>query len=431
MPFISVLVPTRERCETLHYALKTLCDQEFSDVEFIVSDNFSNDDTAGVVKRFDDPRIRYIRTPQRLSMTENFCFALGHAQGTYVTVLGDDDGFTPGALSVLAKWALQTGADAIKWHAASYYWPNHSRPERRGALEVPLLTADWNVSAKAAFTAGKWGLLRWDILPIIYGGLVKLEVMNRIRALTGEYLLSHIPDVYSAFAISGTIDRYIYTEYPFSTLGFSGRSMASAYHSSWTTGEINSSDTFSVFLQESDVALHPDFQGGDLRLESAAMLDCLYRVRDSIFKGRLYIPFSAWLYRLVFEANRVNEPLRSDLMSRLQKIAYGRHRGWLFSAFLKRFAVSKMLRTAAEHRRGWLLRPFLRRFTSSKFPHTRKVVEAGRLALNGAEFEVADIEGACRLVGKLRPIPTVPLVLRDAGFMDLLKLKQMRRSWTS
>src|ERR1035441_9201470 len=107
MPFISVLVPTRERCETLHYALKTLCDQDFPDVEFIVSDNFSNDDTAGVVKRFDDPRIRYIRTPRRLSMTENFCFALGHARGTYVTILGDDDGFTPGALSVLAKWALQ------------------------------------------------------------------------------------------------------------------------------------------------------------------------------------------------------------------------------------------------------------------------------------------------------------------------------------
>jgi glycosyltransferase involved in cell wall biosynthesis len=87
MPFISVLVPTRERSETLYFALKTLCAQDFADAEFIVSDNASEDDTASIVAGFKDPRVRYIRTPKRVSMTSNFNFAIEHARGTYVIAL--------------------------------------------------------------------------------------------------------------------------------------------------------------------------------------------------------------------------------------------------------------------------------------------------------------------------------------------------------
>src|SRR5580692_212973 len=158
MPFVTVIIPTRERCETLQLALQTVCGQDFDDAEFIVSDNVSEDDTANVVAGFSDPRVRYIRTPKRLSMSDNYSFALGHARGTYVTILGDDDGLIPGALSVLAHWARATGTDAISWQEATYYWPTHSLPERRGRLQVPLLNVNWSVSAKAAFTAAKWSM---------------------------------------------------------------------------------------------------------------------------------------------------------------------------------------------------------------------------------------------------------------------------------
>jgi len=165
-----------------------------------------------------------------------------------VTILGDDDGLAPGALSTLAQWTRATGADAISWQEATYYWATHSLPERRGRLQIPLLNVNWNVSAKAAFTASKWSMLRWNYLPIIYGGLVKRDVMNRIRDRTGEYILSHIPDVYSAIAICGVIERYIYTEYPFSTFGFSGKSMASAYQLTWSTGTVSAIDIYDVFF---------------------------------------------------------------------------------------------------------------------------------------------------------------------------------------
>ena len=410
MPFVSVIIPTRERCETLRSALKTVCSQDFADAEFIVSDNVSEDDTAKIVAGFNDPRIRYIRTPNRLSMSGNYSFALSCARGTYVTILGDDDGLIPEALSVLANWARATGTDAISWQEATYYWPTHSLAERCGRLQVPLLNVNWNVSAKAAFAASKWSMLRWNYLPIIYGGMVKRDVLNRIRDRTGEYILSHIPDVYSALAICGTIGQYIYTEYPFSTFGFSGKSMASAYQSSWSAGTTSTAKTYDIFLNENSIGPHPDFPVGNLPLENAAMIDCLYRVRDALFGGRLFIPDSVWLYRLLREANSAKEPLRSELTSRLDEIAAQRQRRWLVHSLLRLSRAKQALEQATYA--------------------SELTVEEAKLNIDSTKFGVTDIYGACNLVAKLRQLPSGVPRFENVGLRKLLGLRRLKRKWT-
>jgi glycosyltransferase involved in cell wall biosynthesis len=411
MTYISVILPTRERSDTLQSALKTVCEQDYPDMEILVSDNVSEDDTAAVVARFNDPRIRYIRTPQRLSMTGNYCFALGHARGTYVTILGDDDGFVPGALSVLARWARATGADAISWQQGTYFWPTYSLPDRRNQLQIPVLDLNWNVSAAAAFTAAKWGFLRWTYMPIIYGGLVKLDVMNRLRERTGEYLLSHFPDVYSAIALCTIIKHYIYTEHPISVFGYSGKSMASVYSSSRITGEASAADTFGVFLKENTTELHPDFPVGDLRLESAAILDCLYRVKDALFGGRLFVPDTIWLYRLLRETNHISEPLRSEMLSRLNSIARQRRRRWPAHLLL----LLSSIKSAAEQTHPYSI---------------SKQIEEANLKIDATKFDVADIYSACNLVAKLRPLPTDVPTFSDAGLWDFLKLRRTKQRLT-
>ena len=46
----TVVVPTRERCETLGATLQSCLDQDHPDLEVIVSDNASLDDTRAVVE---------------------------------------------------------------------------------------------------------------------------------------------------------------------------------------------------------------------------------------------------------------------------------------------------------------------------------------------------------------------------------------------
>jgi len=102
---MTVVIPTRERCATLPFALRTCIEQDYADLEILVSDNASRDDTAAVVATFHDPRIRYVNTGTRCSMTRNWEFALQRVTGDYVTFIGDDDGLLPGAVRDVAAFS--------------------------------------------------------------------------------------------------------------------------------------------------------------------------------------------------------------------------------------------------------------------------------------------------------------------------------------
>ena len=69
---ISIIIPTRDRAEVLRYSLASCARIIDRELEIIVSDNSSVDDTPAVVAKFQDSRIRYVRTPQRYSMRAKF-----------------------------------------------------------------------------------------------------------------------------------------------------------------------------------------------------------------------------------------------------------------------------------------------------------------------------------------------------------------------
>ncbi|TQM79003.1 glycosyl transferase family 2 [Saccharothrix saharensis] len=92
---VSVLMPTYRQAHFLPRAVGSLLDQTFRDWELIVVDDGSTDDTADVIARWDDPRIKY----HRLVRNEGLGYALGYALraavGTYVAYLPSDDHYDP------------------------------------------------------------------------------------------------------------------------------------------------------------------------------------------------------------------------------------------------------------------------------------------------------------------------------------------------
>src|SRR5262245_27225837 len=93
-PLFTSLMPTRNRSHLLRYAIRCALAQTNGDYEIIVSDNDSSDDTPNVIKEFDDPKLRSIRTPKSLNMPDHWEWAIDHARGEYVTFLCDDDGMS-------------------------------------------------------------------------------------------------------------------------------------------------------------------------------------------------------------------------------------------------------------------------------------------------------------------------------------------------
>lgn len=227
MPKLSIVVPTRERSDTLLHTIRTLVNQDYQDCEIIVSDNASKDDTRGVVESFSDSRIRYINTGKRVSMSENWEFALAHVKGEFVTYIGDDDGFLPGALTKAMDLLEKSQSNALIWDKAEYCWPDHIDDSYQNWLSVR--TGNYSIQVvDGRKRLGKVISFRevYTRLPCIYNGIIFKAVIDRnIESSTnGAFFNSISPDVFSGIALSAIIDNYLLTNYPFSVNGASRHS---------------------------------------------------------------------------------------------------------------------------------------------------------------------------------------------------------------
>jgi glycosyltransferase involved in cell wall biosynthesis len=73
-------------------------DQDCRDLELIVVDDASKDNSGEVAKSFTDPRIRYFRNLSNLGIARNMNKCLSLAGGKYVILLNSDDLLLPGFL---------------------------------------------------------------------------------------------------------------------------------------------------------------------------------------------------------------------------------------------------------------------------------------------------------------------------------------------
>ncbi len=98
---VSIVIPAYNMGEYVGSAISTVLDGSFSDIEVLVIDDGSTDDTSGVVSRFVDsssesfdPRVRYVHQENR-GKPVAVNHGLNRAQGEYITILDADDELPP------------------------------------------------------------------------------------------------------------------------------------------------------------------------------------------------------------------------------------------------------------------------------------------------------------------------------------------------
>lgn len=93
---ISIIIPTFNRANYLKHAIESALSQDYEEIEVIVSDNASTDETPEIVKKyFKDKRFNYFRNQQNIGMVANWRKALyEYANGEFFLILSDDDYFT-------------------------------------------------------------------------------------------------------------------------------------------------------------------------------------------------------------------------------------------------------------------------------------------------------------------------------------------------
>lgn len=90
-PRISVVLPTFNRARTLPRAIRSVLAQTLTDLELIVIDDGSSDDTAAVVAAIDDPRLRYLPLPRNGGVSAARNAGVEAARASWVAFQDSDD----------------------------------------------------------------------------------------------------------------------------------------------------------------------------------------------------------------------------------------------------------------------------------------------------------------------------------------------------
>lgn len=142
---ISIAIPNYNYGQYLGRTIQSVLDQGDPDIEVVVSDNASTDDSVEIIHRFQDPRVRVHVNPVNVGFAPNLDRAVDAATGEHVILLSSDDLMLPGALASYRRM-LETSEDRATTVLTSRY-------TTIDADDVPISSSSWPSKLANSFSA--------------------------------------------------------------------------------------------------------------------------------------------------------------------------------------------------------------------------------------------------------------------------------------
>lgn len=109
---VSVIIPSYNRADKIKPAVESVLAQTYADLELIVVDDGSNDNTKEVIESINDPRVRYVwQTNAGACAARNN--GISHANGEYIAFHDSDDIWNKDKLEKQMNVLLKNDADIV------------------------------------------------------------------------------------------------------------------------------------------------------------------------------------------------------------------------------------------------------------------------------------------------------------------------------
>lgn len=110
-PLVSVVIPTYNREKTILKSVESVLSQTYKNIEAIVVDDCSIDETKNILEKIDDARLRYFRLEKNSGACAARNKGVEMAKGDFISFNDSDDVFLPEKIERQLVFLQESGAD--------------------------------------------------------------------------------------------------------------------------------------------------------------------------------------------------------------------------------------------------------------------------------------------------------------------------------
>ena len=318
-PFLSILIPTKDRYITLIPVIKGLIrDFKTLNVEFVIQDNTKNSkEIEDVLDELKDDRIKYFHNSSSMPITKNCDLAIKNSKAEYLIMIGDDDYVLPTIMESV-QWMRENEIDCLNSKTATYYWSNLSFKYQTSISNTSSLILDMPFLKKYTLLNPineltkviKSGGVDFANLPRLYHGIVKRTVLNSIFDQCKTYFPGPSPDMANSSALAIFTKKFYFYNAPLSISGKSKLSTSGMGLKHTHVGDLDDKPFLDKNLLQQWNKKVPYFWSGDTiyaQSLSHSLRECSYNAK--INYNKLYA------HLLVFERRSLRNNMKPILES--------------------------------------------------------------------------------------------------------------------
>ena len=102
-PLVSICIPAYNNAAYIKDTIDSILSQTYKNLELVIVDDKSKDDTVAVIKSIPDERIRLYENEKNLGMSGNWNHCLELCKGEYIKLICADDMLAPDAIEKEAR----------------------------------------------------------------------------------------------------------------------------------------------------------------------------------------------------------------------------------------------------------------------------------------------------------------------------------------
>ena len=246
IPLLSLVIPTKNRYETLIPLIESMLEINSNELEIVVQDNSS--DNSLFCSHFDleirDKKILYNYTNETLSAIENCDKAVKLATGKFICFIGDDDGVSKKIIAC-CEWMNRDGIESVIFERAIYTWPNVEHffkinNTMNGKLIIPKFkgTVVKIDVQKEIIKVAKSGAQRMFNSPRLYHGIIQKDCLDKMYKDLLTYFPGSVPDMSNLVGLTSYVDSHYFVDLPLIITGQSSKSMSGKNSNRKHQGEI-------------------------------------------------------------------------------------------------------------------------------------------------------------------------------------------------